>query len=322
MSKPLHWGILGTGRIARKFAGQLGEASRAKLVSVGSRGVESAKDFAGQYGSPAVGDYDAVLADPQVEAVYISLPNSLHHRWTIRALNKGKHVLCEKPIAGDAAEAEEMFDTARRCGRVLVEAFMYRFHPAIGRLIETVRGGAIGDVKLIRSHFTFNRLDPADVRFQPRLAGGSMMDVGCYCINLSRALAGGEPTAVHAAAHLHASGVDDYAAGTLDFGGQTLAVFTCGMSVEADRTTYIGGSEGYIAIDCPWFCDGSFTLVTDKGDTRHTVRVEATAGLYALEADGLAAAAHEGVDVPVTEADSLGNMRVLDQLRQQVGVAF
>jgi predicted dehydrogenase len=320
MSEPLKWGILGTGNIARKFAAQLPQSSRAELTSVGSRSDQSAARFAEEFGGSAHGDYQAVLADSNVEAVYVSLPNSLHHQWTIRALQSGKHVLCEKPIASSLAEAEEMFDAARRTGRVLIEAFMYRCHPAIEKLIAMVHSGTIGRIKLIRSHFTFNRPDaPDDVRFQPDLAGGSLMDVGCYPINLCRALVGGEPTGMHAVAHRHASGVDDYAAGCLDFGGEALAVFTCGMTVEADRSTYVGGSEGYLEIDTPWFSDGSFTLVTEKGARRETLRVPAPMAPYALEAEAFAATVRDGADPWISEADTRGNMRILDELRRQVG---
>ena len=321
MSGPLRWGILGTGNIARKFAGQLPQCSRAELTAVGSRRAQSAERFAEEFGGSARGGYDALLADADTEAVYVSLPNSLHCEWTVRALEAGKHVLCEKPIASNLAEAEEMFDVARRTGRVLIEAFMYRCHPAIEKLIETVGSGTIGQVKLIRSHFTFNRPDaPDDVRFQPDLAGGSLMDVGCYPINLCRALVRSEPTGMHAVAHRHRSGVDDYAAGCLDFGSEALAVFTCGMTVEADRTTYVGGSEGYLEIDTPWFSDGTFTLVTEKGARRETIRVEAPMAPYALEAEAFAATVRDGADPWISEADTRGNMRALDELRRQVGV--
>jgi len=319
MTEPLRWGILGSGNIAGKFAAQLPQSPKARLLGVGSRGADSAGRFADRFGGVAYPSYDELLGDDSVEAVYVSLPNSLHRKWTVKALEAGKHVLCEKPIASNRAEAIEMFDAARRCGRVLVEAFMYRCHPAIRKLIKTVHEGAIGRVKLIRSHFTFNRPDaPEDVRFQPELAGGSLMDVGCYCINLARAVAASEPSAMHAIAHRHASGVDDYAAGCLDFDGQTLAAFTCGMTVEADRTTFIGGSDGYLEIDTPWFCDGSFTLVTDKGDHRQTVRAAAPMEAYALEADAFAAVIRDGTKPWISELDTLGNMRVLDELREQL----
>jgi predicted dehydrogenase len=323
MADPLRWGVLGSGNIAGKFAGQLPQCPGARLVAVGSRSAESGRRFADRFGGVAYPSYDELLADDSVEAVYVSLPNSLHREWAVKALEAGKHVLCEKPMASNRAQAIEMFDAARRCDRVLVEAFMYRCHPAIEKLIETVREGAIGQVKLIRSHFTFNRPDaPDDVRFQSQLAGGSMMDVGCYCINLARAVVGGEPTAMHAIAHRHASGVDDYAAGCLDFDGQTLATFTCGMTVEADRTTFIGGSDGYLEIDTPWFSDGTFTLVTDKGDYRQTVRAAASIDPYALEAEAFADVVRDGVDPWISESDTLGNMRALDELRRQVGVSI
>ena len=318
MKRPLRWGILGTGNIARKFAGQLPQSRGAELAAVGSRSAESAARFAGEFGGTARAGYEALLADPAVEAVYISLPNALHREWTIRSLEAGKHVLCEKPIASSAAEAGEMFDAARRSGRLVAEAFMYRCHPAVERFIRTVRDGAIGRLKLVRTHFTFNRPASADdVRYQPGLAGGSLMDVGCYCINLARALAGAEPTAMHAVAHRHATGVDDYAAGTLSFDGEVLGCFTCGMTVEADRTTYACGSEGYAVIDCPWFGAGTFTLV--KAGQRETVETKAPRDLYALEAEAFAAAVHDGVPFPVSAADTLGNMRVLDELRKQIG---
>ena len=319
MLNPLRWGILGSGNIASTFAGQLPQCPRAEMVGVGSRSAESAERFATRFGGLAHSSYDRLLADDSVEAVYVSLPNSMHCEWTVKALEAGKHVLCEKPIASNTAEAIEMFDAARRCDRVLVEAFMYRCHPAIEKLIKMVHEGAIGQVKLIRSHFTFNQSDATeDVCFQPELAGGSLMDVGCYCINLARAVAGGEPSAMHVVAHRHSLGVDDYAAGSLDFEGQTLAAFTCGMTVDADRTTFIGGNGGYLEVDTPWFCDGTFTLVTDKGDHRQTVRAAAPMEPYALEADTFAAVLRDGIAPWISESDTLGNMRVLDELRRQL----
>lgn len=321
MSEPLRWGILGTGVIAGKFAAQLPQSARGELAAVGSRAAESARRFAHPFGGTAHAGYEALLADPAVEAVYVSTPNALHKEWTIRALEAGKHVLCEKPVAASAAEAEAMFEAAGRAGCLLVEAFMYRCHPAVQKLIRMVHQGAVGELKLIRTHFTSLRAySPGDTRFDPQLAGGSLMDLGCYCVNFARALAGCEPTAVHAAGHLHPSGVDHYVAGTLDFDGHVLCVLTCGMTIRADRTTYVCGSEGYAAIDCPWLTDGTFTLV--RGEQRETIREEASMDLYALEADAFAAAVRDGAEPWITKADTLGNMRVLDELRRQVGLSF
>jgi xylose dehydrogenase (NAD/NADP) len=319
MAEPLRWGILGTGGIAHKFADQLPQANRGILAAVGSRSAESARRFAQPLAATAHGSYDALLADPNVDAVYVSLPNALHCEWSVRALESGKHVLCEKPIASSAAEAEQMFAVAERTGRVLIEAFMYRCHPAVRQVIQSVRDGQLGKLKLIRTHFTFNRPDdPADVRYQPRMAGGSLMDVGCYCINFARALVGTEPVEANVLAHRHPTGVDDYAAGTLRFDGDVLCAFTCGMTVEADRTTSICGSDGFIAIDMPWLTDGSFSVGTLQ--QRRTIRVQASQGPYALEADAMAAVVQDGEPPFVSRDDSLGNMRVLDKLRRQMGI--
>ena len=321
MTRHLRWGILGTGKIARKFAQQLPQTPRAKLVAVGSRSADSAGRFVDEFGGKACAGYDDLLDDAGVEAVYISLPNSLHHPWTIRALEAGKHVLCEKPIAANATEAAEMFDAAERARRVLIEAFMYRCQPAVSKMIETVRDGAIGQLKLIRTHFTFNRpASSEDVRYRPELAGGSLMDVGCYCINLARAIVGAEPSEMHATAHLHPLGVDDYAAGTLNFDNRVLCVFSCGMSVDADRTTYVCGTEGHLAMDTPWFSDGSFTLV--GAQESRSIRAVAPMDSYALEADLFAASVQDGAEPWITKSDTLGNMRVLDELRRRIGLPY
>jgi predicted dehydrogenase len=263
-----------------------------------------------------------LLEHPDIDAVYISLPNSLHHQWSIRTLQAGKHVLCEKPIGASAVEAEEMFAVAQQTGRVLVEAFMYRCQPVIKEVLELVRNQAIGQVKLIRSNFTFNRPPSSDdVRYQADLAGGSLMDIGCYCINFTRAIVGREPTEVHAVVHRYESGVDDWAAGTMSFGGEVLSTFTCGMSVSNERTTFIGGSDGYIKIDFPWFSDGTFEIV--RGDLRtpperETKSIPNPIEPYALEAEAFARIVQDG-DAPwITKEDSIGNMKVLDELRRQV----
>jgi predicted dehydrogenase len=321
MSDKVRWGVMGTGGIASKFAGQMPDASESVLVASGSRSQESADAFAEKFGGRALGSYEALLADPDVEAVYISLPNSMHHPWTIKALEAGKHVLCEKPIAANAQQAAEMFAAAKQHDRVLIEAFMYRCHPAVQEAIRRVRNGDIGDVKLIRSHFTFQRpVNTADVRYQSDLAGGSIMDVGSYCVNFSRALAGREPERVHAIANICETGVDDYAAGTLDFGNGTLAVFTSGMTVQADRTTFVGGSEGFLAFEMPWFCEGKFTICKD-GETE-TVQLGSLSSQYAMEADAMAKVLREGAAPFMTEQDTLGNMTALDQLRKAAGLGY
>jgi xylose dehydrogenase (NAD/NADP) len=339
MDRRLRWGILGTGNIARQFAAGLAASDRATLAAVGSRTQASAERFARDAGAQGatIGSYDDVLRSRDVDAVYISLPNSLHHEWTIKALRAGKHVLCEKPFAANAVQAEEMFDESRRAGRLAVEAFMYRSHPQTRAALAAIREGRIGDVRLIRTSFCFrtSKVD-GNIRFDPRLAGGGIMDVGCYCVSFARAVAGAEPTAIHAIARLHPSGVDDLAAGTLTFPGGVLATFACGMTLQADNAAHVCGTEGFIEIPVPWKppVEGSrFSIVRQTpplmdgnpratAPPRETVDVPGGRNLYAYEADDFAAAVLDGKPPAVSESDTLGNMRVLDEIRRQVGLPF
>jgi predicted dehydrogenase len=333
MSAKLRWGILGTGNIARQFATGVKSSRRGSIAAVGSRNVETAQDFAGQRGIPnAHGSYDELLADRDVDAVYNSLPNSLHNEWTIKALRAGKHVLCEKPFAISLREAVEMFDVARQTKRVLVEAFMYRSHPLTHAVLETVRSGAIGELRLIRTSFCYRTTKIAgNVRFAPELAGGALMDVGCYCISFSRLIAGAEPTGMFASARKHETGVDDVVAGILHFSGDVLATFAAGMSVQADNAAYVCGTEGYIEIPVPWkppvngavysICRGippkqDNPKATPSAPPRETRTVDAHVDLYGLEADDFAATVLDGKPPTVSESDTLGNMNVLDQVRR------
>ncbi len=321
MADKLRWGILGTGNIARKFASQLPGSNRGELVAVGSRNEESAIAFANEFGGAPRSPYEGVLADVKVDAIYISLPNSMHADWSIKALEAGKHVLCEKPIASNAADAQRMFQTAERTGKRLVEAFMYRSHPAVQRFIAMAREGAIGDLRLIRSNFTFQReASTEDVRYQTELAGGSIMDVGCYCVNFARAIAGNEPNSATAAAHLHESGVDEYAAGLLQFPDDIFCTFTSGMTTTSDLHTVVAGSGGYMRIDTPWFTNGKFTIV--RGDKTETVELDPATNYYAMEADAFADHVLDGAKPSITSADSIGNMKVLDQLRASAGLSY
>ena len=336
MNQTLRWGILGTGNIARQFAAGLGTSDRTAVAAVGSRTKEAAEAFAANHRVPvAYGSYAEIVRDASVDAVYVSLPNSMHHEWTIAALRAGKHVLCEKPLASDAGEAEEMFDVARRAGKVLVEAFMYRSHPLTHAVIGAVRGGEIGTLKLIRTSFCFRTTrEQGNIRFDASLAGGALMDIGCYCLNFSRLFAGAEPTAAHAIGTLHASGVDESAAGVLSFPGGVSASFTCGMTVQADNAAYVCGTEGFVEVPVPWKPprDAEYSVVRGtppKMDgpakapappPRQTRRVSTPKDLYALEADDFAAGVLDGAPPRISRADSVGNMKLLDELRRQVGV--
>ena len=343
MTSRLRLGILGTGNIARQFAAGLGSSERTVVQAVASRRFETAEAFARTHRIPvAYGSYDELVRDRSVDAVYVSLPNSMHREWAVAALRAGKHVLCEKPIAANAAEAEEMFDAARRAGKVLVEAFMYRSHPLTHAVLESISGGEIGTVKLVRTSFCFRttRVE-GNIRFDPSLAGGALMDIGCYCLNFSRLIAGAEPVAAHAVGVLHGSGVDESAAAVLTFPGGVTASFTCGMTVQADNTAFICGSEGYVEIPVPWkpaargaeyrvvrgtppkMDDASRGAARDTaqpGPARQVHAVDAGKELYALEADDFAAAVQDGVPPRIDRTDSVGNMRLLDLLRRQLGV--
>ncbi len=329
MTNRLRWGILGTGNIARQFAGGVASAQRSEVVAVGSRSMESAGAFARAHGIPAAGtSYSALLNDPNVDAVYNSLPNSMHHEWTIAALRAGKHVLCEKPFAVTVAEAQEMFDVARQCGKLVIEAFMYRCHPLMHAVQEAVADGAIGQVKFIRTSFCYRTTKVAgNVRFDPSLAGGCLMDVGCYCINFSRLFAGCEPSRVTAYAHRHETGVDDMFAGAMEFPNGILATFACGMSAQADNTATINGTDGFIEIPVPWKPPApESTFIIARGtppkmdgpakagtSPREVVRVRVDGELYGIEADAFAASVFDGAAPWISEADTLGNTKILSE---------
>ncbi len=317
----IRWGIIGTGMIANVFAEALGRAKRGVKQAVGSRDAAKAKAFAAQHGFAAShGSYEALLADQTVDAVYVSTPHPLHHRITLDALAAGKHVLCEKPMGITAAECAEMTAAAKRAGRVLLEAFMYRCHPQTQRILELVRGGAIGPVRMIRSCFTYGMGPDYNVRTDPRLRGGGLYDVGCYCIDFSRMIAGEEPSQVQAVGRIDpVSGVDDHVAAVMRFPGGAVASFDAGIHSSFTWGAEIIGEKGRITIANPWKPDAkraTFTLVSDRDATQEIVIADG-GDIYALEADHLAAVVG-GAAPLMTAANAIGTAVVLDQLWSQV----
>lgn len=331
--RPFRFGILGTGNIARQFAQGVRGSARCGVRAVGSRTADAARAFAQTHDvANAHGSYDALLSDRDIDAVYVSLPNSMHHEWTIKALNAGKHVLCEKPIACSESEAKQMFDTARSRGLLLVEAFMYRSHPQTKAVLAEIAGGAVGRIKLIRTSFCYstNKVH-GNVRFSPELAGGALMDVGCYCVDLARLVTGADPVAMQCVGRKHETGVDEYACGTLGYEGGVLVSFCCGMSVQTDNAALICGELGYVRVPVPWKppTEGArFEVdtmspprqdgVPAKQSGKRVVVVPACGALYGMEADDFAAAVIDGHVPAMPEADSLSNMRVLDALRRMI----
>jgi len=341
LARKLRFGILGTGNIARQFADGVAHSHRSAVAGVGSRSRDSALGFAANRNIPGIhGSYDELLSDPNVDAIYNSLPNHLHHEWTIKALAQGKHVLCEKPFAMDLAQSQEMFDAARKHGKLLVEAFMYRSHPLTRAVHRAVQSGVIGALQLIRTSFCYRTTRVAgNIRFDRSMGGGGLMDVGCYCINFSRLFGDGEPTAVHASAHMHETGVDDRLVATLAFPNGVLASFTCGMTVQADNTAYLCGSDGYIEVPFPWKPPPQNAIyhvsqsipprqdlagkpAAPASPPRQTHSVDANNSLYGCEADDFAAAVLDGAAPSLTRVDTLGNMRILDEIRRQIGLSF
>ncbi len=311
MSK-VAWGILSTAHINRLVIPPARESEKLDLIAVASRDAGRADEYARQWGiERAYGSYEGLLDDPDVEAVYISLPNSLHCEWSIRALEAGKHVLCEKPLGRRLAEVEAAFDAAERAGRLLMEAFMYRHNPQTSKLKELIDGGAIGRLRLVRAAFSFTLRDPEDVRMRPEVDGGALMDVGSYCVSGSRLLAG-EPERVYGEQVLGPTGVDVVFAGTLRFSDGVIGQIACGLALpERDELEAIG-EEGSLFLDDPWHCRAP--VIELRRDDR-VERIEtALADSYGLELENLSEAIRGNSEPLLGRADAVGNAHAIEAL--------
>ncbi len=249
----LRWGILGPGRIAPRLVRAVGGCARGELAAVASRDPARAAAFARAHAIPvAYGSYDALLSSSDVDVVYIALPNHLHATWTIRALEAGKHVLCEKPLALTVADVDAISAAAERSGRTAVEGFMYLHHPQILRAVELARDGTLGRLELVNGTFSFFLTHPGDPRVEPSMGGGSLWDVGCYPVSLARRIAGAEPDAVGAFARFDERGVDRTFIGQLRFPGGPLAQFDCGFAAPDRQRVEIVGSDATLVLDSPF----------------------------------------------------------------------
>jgi predicted dehydrogenase len=308
------WGIVSTADINRKLIPGAQASPLVDLRAVASRTRDAAEAYAKEWGiERAYGSYEELLADPEIEAVYIPLPNTLHVEWSIRALEAGKHVLCEKPLTRHPADAAEAFDAAERSGRLLSEAFMYRHHPQTRRLVELVTEGAIGELRLIRSAFSYALFDEQNIRLRTDVEGGALMDVGCYNVSGSRLL-GGEPERVWGEAWYGPSGTDWVFTGTMRFPGDVIALFDCGTALaERDELEAIG-SDGSLFLDDPWHCRNPVIEVR-RADGVERIEVEA-ADPYRLELENLSGAIRGEAELLLGREDALGQARALEALHR------
>jgi len=308
------WGILSTADINRKLIPGAHASPKVDLLAIASRDKARAESYAQEWGiARAYGSYEELLADPDVEAVYIPLPNTLHSERTIRAVDAGKHVLCEKPFSRHTAEVDAAFDAAERNDRLLTEAFMYRHNPQTKRLTELVDEGAIGELRLVRAAFSYSLYDEANIRLRTDVEGGALMDVGCYCVSGCRLLAG-EPEHVYGDAWYGPSGTDWVFAGTMRFPGNVIATFDCGTALpERDELEAIG-SEGSLFLDDPWHCNVPvLELRRVDGVERIEVPHEDS---YRLELENLSDAIRGEGDLLLGREDAVGQARALETLHE------
>jgi predicted dehydrogenase/aryl-alcohol dehydrogenase-like predicted oxidoreductase len=331
MSPSLNWGILGTGSIARKFASELPHSSTGRLVAVGSRSAENAAAFGEKFpGIRAHASYEALLADPDVEAVYVSTPHPQHAQWAIAAAEAGKHILCEKPLTLNHAEAMSVVEAARRHGVFLMEAFMYRCHPRTAKISEFVREGAVGKVRLIRASFSFaSNFNPDARLFSNALGGGGILDVGCYATSVARLVAGAaagkpflDPVEVRGSAILCETGVDTVAVATLKFPGDVLAELSCGVGLRLPHDLEVFGEEGTISVPSFWNPPGPIRIHHHQTGETSAVDSDPNPYKYALEADAVALALPALESPAVSWDDTLGNLRTLDAWRESIKLSY
>ena len=306
------FGILSTARINRLLLAGAAKSDRVDVVAVASRDQARAEAYAREQGiERAYGSYEALLADPELDAVYISLPNSMHVDWSIRALEAGKHVLCEKPLTRKVADAERAFDAAERAGRHLMEAFMYRHHPQTSRLVQLVEEGAVGELRLVRAAFSFTVDSPTNIRVLAELDGGALMDVGCYCVSGVRLLAG-EPDQVQGEQVLGQGGVDVRFAGTMRFARDVIGQFDCGLDLPVRDELEVIGSEGSLFLDDPWHARSPVIELRHDDETER-IEVE-PADSYQLELENLSDAIRGEATPLLGRDDAVGQARAIEAL--------
>jgi D-xylose 1-dehydrogenase (NADP+, D-xylono-1,5-lactone-forming) len=306
------WGIISTAKINGLFLEGARGADGVEIAAVASRDKAKAEQYARENDiATAHGSYEDLLHDPEIEAVYISLPNSFHIEWSVKALEAGKHVLCEKPLSRRTQEVERAFDTAEQHGRLLMEAFMWRHNPQTAKLVELVNDGAVGRVRMIRAAFGFVTNDPANVRLQAGLDGGALMDVGCYCVSGTRLIAG-EPERVSAEQALGGDGVDVAFAATMRHPGDVISHFDCGLALDSRDLLEVVGDEGSLKLDDPWHCRNPGIDLTHSGDTE---RIEITrANSYGLEAENFSRAIRGEATPLLGRDDATGQARTIEAL--------
>jgi predicted dehydrogenase len=315
----VRFGILSTADINRLLIPGAHASDKVELIAVASREHSKADAYAREWGiERAYGSYDALLEDPDVEAVYISLPNTLHCEWSIRALEAGKHVLCEKPLSRHTADVERAFDAAERTGRLLLEAFMYRHNPQTKRLVDLVRDGAIGELRLVRSAFSYSLYDAENIRLRTDVEGGSLMDVGCYCVSGSRLLAG-EPESVVGHAYVGPSGTDWVFAGAMRFPGDVLAQFDCGTCLPERDELEVIGTEGSLFLDDPWHCRKPVIELRRVGGVEQ-IELDPTDS-YRLELENLSDAIRGEAPLLLGREDAVAQARTLEALHRSAETA-
>jgi D-xylose 1-dehydrogenase (NADP+, D-xylono-1,5-lactone-forming) len=322
----VRWGVLGTAKIGLNATIPGIQKSRnGRLAAIASRDIARAEAVAAREpGAKVYGSYEALLDDPEIEAVYIPLPNALHVEWTIRAAEHGKHVLCEKPLAPTAAEVRRMIDACTAAGVLLMEAFMYRFHPQTLWALELLRQGRIGQVQLVRSAFHFDiSARPRDIRLQAALAGGSLMDIGCYPLNFSRAVFGGAPRG--AAAHtviMPGAEVETKVGAVLDFGDGRMSMIDSSFQLPRQFFAEVWGERGRLLLPSPFTPGIAETVVRIEVDDEVTERHFAPVDQYQLEAEHFAECIRNGQPVALPPADALEQAEAIEMIYRAAGYTW
>jgi xylose dehydrogenase (NAD/NADP) len=313
-NKVLNWGLLSTARINRALIPPLRASKRNQLLAVASRTQDSADKYARKWEIPrAYGSYESLLADPEIDVIYNPLPNHLHAEWTIKALEAGKHVLCEKPLALNVDEVDAIQSAAREHGHVVAEAFMYRHHPQTLKVQELVKNGSLGTLQLIRGSFSYVLSHEADVRLDPAMGGGSIWDVGCYPISYARNVLGADPREVFGWQVTGPTGIDETFVGQMRFDNDVLAQFDCSFVVPLRWFMEIVGSEGVLNIPSPFKPQTDEKIYLTRGDKSETIKVKGQE-LYIGEVEDMADAILLGHEPRISLEDSRANVTVISAL--------